>query len=180
MRKLLFCAALFLAACGNHNNGSDKTDAASNLSVEKDGEKGRFNEEGFKDLRLGMTDAAVKKIVDFTLSGDTALVNYDGIQLKLEFQAAQDYHLNGIVSSDANAKVEGIDQNLIGKKYTDVKAMLGDKLQGFDFDIETEEFEFPLYTIYQRSNDVRNEETSCVLYFNEDGQLDFIMAAYNP
>lgn len=133
----------------------------------------QFHDKGYSDLRLGMNMKEVKKITDFTLKDNVAQVNYKGVELELMFFEFDELVLYGVFSQSKNARIEGVSDQLIGKSYKEIKAILGNHLAPFE-DYETS------YYIYKKDPKSNNMETSCVLEFNEKGVLEKVFAAYNP
>ena len=137
----------------------------------------QFNENGYKQLQLGMPHTEAKKIVKLSPGDDYPTVTFDGLKLELSFVELEGLSLYSIKTSSPNAKIEGVRENLIGKKYKDIKAILGDKLEAFFDDSEG----VTKYQIYYRNKQAKdNYMTSCVLEFDDNGVLESIFAAYNP
>lgn len=137
----------------------------------------QFNENGYKQLQLGMTHSEAKKIVSLKSGDDYPTVTFDGLKFDLSFLELEKLSLYSIKTSSPNAKIEGVRENLIGKKYKEIKAILGDKLEAFFDDSDG----FTKYQIYYRNEQAKtNYMTSCVLEFDDNGVLESIFAAYNP
>lgn len=137
---------------------------------------GQFTENGYKDLKLGNTPSETKKVVNFKLDGPIANVVYDGLDLELYFMELDQETLYYIKTHSPNAKLEGVSQNLMGKKLKEIQSILGEKLTTFDADGPSAQ-----YYVYNRNKAAEdNYMTSCVLDFNEQGVLQSIMAIYNP
>lgn len=136
----------------------------------------QFNENGYKNLKLGMSTSEVKKIANFKIQDDQAEIIYNNIKFELSFADLDKHTLYSIKTSSPNAKLEGVSQNLIGKKLKEVKSILGNKLSQFDAAGPSTK-----YYIYYRNKDAKNNEmTSCVLEFDDNGVLESIFSAYNP
>lgn len=137
---------------------------------------GQFTENGYKDLKLGNTPSETKKVVNFKLDGPISNVVYDGLDLELYFMELDQETLYYIKTHSPNAKLEGVSQNLMGKKLKEIQSILGEKLTTFDADGPSAQ-----YYVYNRNKAAEdNYMTSCVLDFNEQGVLQSIMAIYNP
>lgn len=141
----------------------------------------QMSDRGYKDLKLGMTVEEAKTVVNFTLKDDIATVTYDGVPLELSFTDNDGVKLWVIKSESPIVKLLGVNESLIGKHYKAVKSLLGNKLNHFeneeDFDPKKPEGYFPFYA---DKKSIENDETSCVLNFDEKGILIEIFAAYNP
>lgn len=137
----------------------------------------QMSNNGYADLKLGMTVEEAKKIVNFSLKNDAAVVKIAGINLDLSFTKDNGKTiLWTITSTNPSTKIIDTEQDLIGKDYATIKSILGDKMVAADFsEIEDEYF---IYHNNKESED--NYDTSCVLQFDENKILKTIFASYNP
>ena len=135
---------------------------------------GQMTNNGYQKLKLGMTAAQAKKIVNFNVTkSNEAVVKYDDLTFKLTFS---DNKLWTISTSSSNVKIAGINNLLIGKPYSAVKALLGNKLKAADLGGDSNDY----YIYYMNQKYKDNYETSCVLHFNSKKILTRIFSAYNP
>ena len=152
MKKLLLCCTLF---CATASKGYSQ-----------------FHENGYKFLRLDMTIAAAKKVIDFNLKDEEAVVRYDGIELTLRFDNGET--LTEVASTSANAQLTGLRQNIMGKSYDEVKALLGDKLKSGS---ATKAGVYPTTYYYYRNKAAENEVwRECQIEFNANGLVERILA----
>lgn len=137
----------------------------------------QFNENGYKQLELGIDKIEANKIVSFKQSDDYPKVVFDGIELELMFVELDKPTLYSVKTNSPNAKIEGVSENLIGKNHKEIKTILGDKLVAFDDDSGSN-VKYHIY--YKDKNAEKNYMSSCVLEFDENGILESIFSAYNP
>lgn len=138
----------------------------------------QFSDKGYHDLKLGMTLPQAQKVVGIKLDKDQmATINYDGIQLDLQFvELEKGLSLYAISSESPKAKVMNILSELIGKTRKQVQRILGAKMRPFDGDGGQTS-----YCLYFKDKEAeKNQVTSCVLHFNDKGILISISAAHNP
>lgn len=129
---------------------------------------------GYQKLTLGMSVAQAKKLVNFSLTkNNEAKITYDNKPFKLTFN---DNQLWMISSSASNVKLDGINTPIVGKHYSVIKALLGNKLKAADLGGASNEY----YIYYKDKKYENNYETSCVLHFNEKKILTRIFSSYNP
>lgn len=137
----------------------------------------QFNENGYKQLELGIDKTEANKIVAFKQSDDYPKVVCDGIELELTFVELDKPILFSVKTSSPNAKIEGVSENLIGKKHKEIKEILGGKLVAFNDD-SGPNAKYHIY--YKDKNAENNYLSSCVLEFDENRTLTSIFSAYNP
>ncbi len=140
---------------------------------------GQFNDKGYKDLNVGMSYLEAEKIIPIDLAeDDTVMVNYDNIELELNFayDSNGNYYLYIIRCTHKDVKLEGVSQKVMGKTLSEVKAVLGDKLAPYeDGGPESR------YRIYYKDSAAKtNYESSCVLVFDQSGVLTSILTSCNP
>ena len=133
----------------------------------------QISNQGYQKLKLGMKTEEVKKIIDFKIEDNNALVKYDNLNLKLNFS---DDILWSIISSSKQTKIIGNNNLLIGKSYNQIKKLLGKKLVAATFDEPSTEYY--IYHVDKKSKD--NNDTSCALRFNKKRILTEIISIYNP
>ena len=137
----------------------------------------QMSNNGYADLKLGMTIEEAKKVVAFKTKDDIATINFDEKKLELTFtKNGSNTVLWTVSTTDPKTKIIDFDQELIGKDYETIKKLLGDKLVAADFsEVEDE------YFIYHNTPESEeNYDTSCVLQFDEKKILKTIFASYNP
>lgn len=151
----------------------------------------QFSDKGYKKIRPGMTAADFKELGNVTVKEDgSASVKYDGISLSLKFgeydYSTGNYEDGGlflytIETKSKNAKLQGVTEDLIGKKYDDVKKILGSQLKDpWEGMYGDDEPDFPAdYLFYAKGMKV-DPNFSCVLSFNEKGILELISVYPNP
>ncbi len=139
----------------------------------------QFDDKGYKGLKLGMTYEEASNIAEIDIAqDDTAITLYDNLKFDLTFasNSNDEYVLFTMKTSYKDAKLDGVSQNLIGKTLSEVKAILGDKLAPF----EDAGPGSPYHIYYKNKSAKTNYDSSCMLEFNNAGELISIMAGFNP
>lgn len=99
----------------------------------------QFSDQGYKNLKLGMTVKEAQAIHKFTLEDDQATITVDGVKLELSFTELEELVLWVIRSTDSKAKVVGSNATLIGKSRNEIISLFGDKVRAMELDGPTED-----------------------------------------
>lgn len=145
----------------------------------------QFSDTGYGDFKLGTSfDVLEEKLQPYITErseyGIYATLKMNNTKIKLTFiEGLQEegFALGNVSSIDKNARLVGLaNEELIGKSLKDIKKILGNKLGVFTEGEEGEEEGNTYFYILDKNN----EQTSCVLHFNEENILEEIYTTYNP
>lgn len=136
----------------------------------------QFTEKGYKDLKLGMSIKDASKIVTFQNKDESgAICIYDGVKLNVSFIDGMVYSIS---TTDKKGKIKGVLSDLIGRSYSEVKSILGNKMEMMQLDEEHDADPY-MFIYYIDNASKKDEARSLILYFNEKKVLESISASYN-
>lgn len=130
-----------------------------------------YSQLGYKYFKSKMSQDEAQKLSKFSVK-----TKEEECQEKIEYYIDGGECTWNLVKYPSLVKIEGAEENLLGKSVTEIKKILGKKLVAVEFESDSSE-EFFIY--YHNTKAKKEHIKSCVLYFNAQAVLESIMAVNN-
>lgn len=141
----------------------------------------QFTSSGYKEVKIGMPLNDLAGIAEGERTDEGIYMYYD--DLVFELMADEDDRITAIISTDAKVRIKGVNSQLIGKSYSAVKSILGNKMSIVDID-ETHTTEHEevgvMYHYFHNPSDVE-KASSIYLEFDPESRMLLQISTYqNP